>query len=479
MDHETVIGLEVHVQLKTATKLFCSCRAAFGREPNTLTCPVCTGQPGVLPVLNGQALRHAVTAGLALNAAIAPVTRFDRKNYFYPDLPKGYQITQYALPVAMGGFLEIEEPGGGGGLKRIGIARIHLEEDAGKTIHRDDSDLSLVDLNRAGIPLLEVVTEPEIASPREAHAFLQALKQLMQYTGVSDCDMEKGSLRCDANLSLRPAGETRLGARRELKNLNSFRNVERALVYEAKQQQKILARGEAVPQETLMWRESERMTAPMRTKEESHDYRYFPEPDLPPFRVPAGLVEELESILPESPLARKRRFTAVYGLSARDAGVLTAERKAADFFEACADACKDPREAAKWIQGPVMQEMNRRGTGIEGLRLTPEHIAKIISMVRKGNVSRQAARKVIVHMAETGADAEAAVAGMGLGQVSDSSALNTLVDSVIAGNAKMADEYRRGKDATLNALLGRVMKASKGKADPAAARALLEEKLSS
>jgi len=476
MEHETVIGLEVHVQLNTATKLFCSCPVAFGREPNTLTCPVCTGQPGVLPVLNGQALRHAVTAGLALNAAIAAGTRFDRKNYFYPDLPKGYQITQFALPIATEGHLEIEEPGGGP--RRIGITRIHLEEDAGKTIHRDDQDLSLVDLNRAGVPLLEIVTEPVIASPREAHAFLAALKLLMQYAGVSDCEMEKGSLRCDANVSIRPRGGAGLGARRELKNLNSFRNVEKALAHEEKRQREIVAGGGTVRQETLLWRESEGVTAPMRTKEESRDYRYFPEPDLPPFDVPAALVEELRAGLPESPLARKRRFESAFGLSPRDAGVLTAERKVADFFEACAGACGDPGEAAKWIQGPVLQEMNSRGTDIDGVNLTPDRIAGIVALVRAGKVSRQAARKVIARMAETGTDAEAAVAELGLGQVSDSTALDALVDSVIAESAGMADEYRRGKDATLNALLGRVMKASGGRADPAAARALLEKKLS-
>ena len=477
MRYETTIGLEVHVQLKTRSKLFCSCRNGFGRERNTLTCPVCTGQPGALPAVNREALHLAVTAGLALDAAVPPVTHFDRKNYFYPDLPKGYQISQFSHPVAEKGFIEIAPKDGAS--RRIGIARVVLEEDAGKTIHVEKSDTSLVDLNRCGVPLVEIVSEPEIRSPGEARSYLLSLKRLMQYIEASDCDMEKGSLRCDANVSIRPRGQEELGTRTEIKNLNSFRNVEKSLAIEIERQAAILEAGGKVLQETRTWRESEEVTAPLRSKEESRDYRYFPEPDIPPFPIPESLREELRARLPENPVARERRFISEFGLACNDAAFLIEDRKTADFFEACAALCGRPVEAALWIRTAVKEEMNRQGAPIDGIGIEPLHVARIIEMKESGAISHQAARRITPVMAETGKMPEELARELNLLQVSDDTVLEELVESAIARSTEAVTQYRRGKESALNALVGEVMRSSGGRADPHSVRRLLLEKLSS
>lgn len=473
--YETIIGLEVHVQLKTESKLFCACRNRFGDGENRLTCPVCTAQPGALPVVNRAALHLAVTTGLALHSDIPPVTRFDRKNYFYPDLPKGYQISQFSFPVAKNGYIEID--GDNGVPRRIGITRVVLEEDAGKTIHAEESDRSLVDLNRCGVPLVEIVSEPEIRSPGEARSYLRSLKRLMQYIGVSDCDMEKGSLRCDANISIRPSDEGDLGTRTEIKNLNSFRNVERSLAHEFHRQRGILESGGKVSQETRTWLESDEATAPIRSKEEADDYRYFPEPDIPPFSIPESLKNSLRARLPEDPRERSRRFVSELGLSSRDAGVLTSDRIVADFFESCVACCGRPAEAAAWIQTAVMQEMNRLRVPIDATRIRPEHVASIVKMKENGTLSHQAARKLFPAISRTGKSPEDLVVEMNIEQITDSRSLEEMVASVIVRCPEAASQYRLGKDAALNALVGEVMRASGGRADPHSVRRLLLAKL--
>ncbi|MFH1998861.1 MAG: Asp-tRNA(Asn)/Glu-tRNA(Gln) amidotransferase subunit GatB [Planctomycetota bacterium] len=475
MNFETFIGLEVHVQLKTATKLFCSCAADFGREPNTLTCPVCSGQPGALPVLNGQALALGIRAGLALGCTPATMTRFDRKNYFYPDLPKGYQITQYEHPIAKAGHLFIDLPGGIE--KRIRIREAHLEEDAGKTLHPEGSLTSRVDLNRAGIPLLEIVSEPDLRSPREAYLYLVELKQVMRYAQVSDCDMEKGSLRCDANISLRPMGMRSMGKKTEIKNLNSFHHVEKALHYEQKRQEQLLEAGGSLIHETRLWCEDKERTMPMRSKEEAHDYRYFSEPDLPVFTLPADRINEIRATLPELPRARRQRMIRTYHLPEEDLRVLTADPKVADFFELCAKVSQAPIEASNWIRSSVLQAMNERGVHIEQLDLSPDQVAGILVLIQAGRLSHQAAKKVFHVLLKQGGEPETVAQSLGLVQVSDASRLDRWVEEVMERNATMACEYRNGKEKALNALIGQVMKVSKGQANPGIVRALLLKRL--
>jgi len=483
---EPVIGLEVHVQLDTASKLFCPCPVEFGREPNSLICPVCTGQPGVLPVLNREALNSAIVAGLMLDCAISPVTRFDRKNYFYPDLPKGYQITQFAWPVAEHGSLEIGCVGRDGNRqdggertpsRRIEIKRVHLEEDAGKTIHRDDDDLSLIDLNRAGVPLLEIVSEPQITSPAEAYAYLTALKRLMRYCRVSECDMEKGSLRCDANVSLRLRDARELGTRTEIKNLNSFKNVEKALAFEIDRQRRVLIGGGRVDQETRMWRETEGQTAGMRSKEESHDYRYLLEPDLPAFPISEALREELRARTTEKPFDRQRRFISSLGLSPSVAAVLTAERDLADFFEACIAQGGQPGETANWILGPLLEIINDRGMRAGDQPLEAGQLVAVIGIVAEGKISRQAGRRVITAVIDSGRTVDAVIEELGLEQISNAARLEPVIDRVLESCATMVEDYRKGKRTVINALLGRIMGATRGKANPHVARKLLQEKL--
>jgi aspartyl-tRNA(Asn)/glutamyl-tRNA(Gln) amidotransferase subunit B len=483
--YEPVIGLEVHVQLATASKLFCRCEARFGAPPNTLICPVCSGQPGVLPVLNRAAFRLGVTAGLALGCRIDPVTKFDRKNYFYPDLPKGYQISQFDQPLCREGRLELELPDGRGGsaTRRISIQRAHLEEDSGKIIHPEGLDLSLVDLNRAGVPLMEIVSGPDLRSPEEASLYLQALRRLLRYAGVSECDMEKGSFRCDANVSLRPAGSTTLGTRTEIKNLNSFRFVMQALQAEIDRQGAVLDRGGKVVQETMAFDPDSGRTAPMRSKEEAHDYRYFPEPDLPRFDVDAVLapdsIESLRAALPELPAARAARFVAL-GLSRQDAELLAGERALADWFEGARQAAGDTPAVvvSSLILTDALRLCNERKLPIEGLATPPRAFGELAQLVHRGELSRQAASKVAQEMELRRDDSARLVAErLELLQLSDAGQLDGLVARVLAEQSELVERYRAGKLGVFNALLGAVMKASGGRGNPATVRELLERQL--
>lgn len=474
MNYEPVIGLEVHVQLKTETKAFCSCANLFGSKENSNICPVCLGLPGSLPVLNEKALKYGIKAALALGCAIRPYTKFDRKNYYYPDLPKNFQISQYDMPFAEHGFLEIKSDGG---LRRIRIKRVHLEEDAGKLIHPEGASHSLVDLNRAGTPLLEIVSEPDLFSSQDAYEYLTDLKLILQYLEISDCDMEKGSLRCDANISLRPQGSTGLGTKTELKNMNSFKAVKTALEYEIKRQAEVLSGGESMRQETRLWDEKRQSTHSMRSKEEAHDYRYFPEPDLPPFVISLKEIEDTARSLPELPRQKCLRFAKDFGLPDSDCRTLTASRQLADFFEACVSLGCQTKKAANWLIGPVSFQMNSRNKGIQELGLAPSALLELIEMTENGKISQLAAKDVLQGMLDTGENASKIVQDKNLSQVSDSSALKAIIDEVIAANKKSVDDYRAGKENALSFLIGQVMRLSKGKANPKAARELLIERL--
>ena len=475
MSLEAVIGLEIHVQLGTRSKLFCACPVEFGGHPNSRICPVCTGQPGALPVLNEAALRLAVQAGLALHCDIGEHTRFDRKNYFYPDLPKGYQISQLDFPVARGGWLEFEMEEGS--RRRAGIQRAHLEEDAGKAIHPPGEAHSLVDLNRAGVPLIEIVGEPDLRTPEEAAAYLTAMRRTLRHASVSDCDMEKGSMRCDANISIRPAGQTTLGTKVEVKNMNSIRNVERALQFEFRRQCEVQAGGGQIVQETRSFRDDEGTTISMRVKEEADDYRYFPDPDLPQIAIPPALVEQARAGVGESYFARRDRFEQELGLGRYDAGVLAEERDLATWFEATVTAGLDAKSAANWIQGEILAFLNEQSTELEALAIGPPDLAELGQLVGKGQLSHQAGKKVLRHMLEHGGSAAAATDALDLAQIQDTSTLATAVDEVVAAEEKIVADYRAGKGAALNALLGRVMRACKGKGDPQIIRDLLRQRL--
>jgi len=483
--YEPVIGLEVHVQLATASKLFCRCEARFGAPPNTLICPVCSGQPGVLPVLNRRAFRLGVTAGLALGCTIDPTTKFDRKNYFYPDLPKGYQISQFDRPLCRAGKLELDLPDGRGGSARraVSITRAHLEEDSGKIIHPAGLDLSLVDLNRAGVPLMEIVSGPDLRSPEEASLYLQALRRLLRYAGVSECDMEKGSFRCDANVSLRPAGTTTLGTRTEIKNLNSFRFVMQALQAEIDRQGAVLDRGGKVVQETMAFDPDSGRTAPMRSKEEAHDYRYFPEPDLPRFEVEAVLapdtIASLRAALPEPPESRARRFLEL-GLSKPDAETLVAERPLAEFFEQARRSAGGA--PAPLVAGLLLSEAlrlcNERNVPIDGLATPARSFGELAGLIHEGHLSRQAAGKVAQELeASRNASPREVAERLQLLQLSDSGELAGLVERVLAEQTDLVQRYRSGKTGVFNALLGAVMKASGGRGNPATVRELLQRAL--
>lgn len=476
MPYEPVIGLEVHVQLKTATKAFCSCANQFGSRENTNICPVCLGLPGSLPVLNEKALAMGVRVALALGCTIRNFTKFDRKNYYYPDLPKNFQISQYDIPFSENGALEIPQAAG---RRPVKIKRVHLEEDAGKLIHSEDSPYSFVDYNRAGTPLLEIVTEPDLFSPQEAYDYLTDLKLLLQYLDVSDCDMEKGSLRCDANISLRPEGTQGLGTKAELKNLNSFKAVKGALEYEIGRQTGLLEDGGRIIQETRLWDEKKQTTHSMRSKEEAHDYRYFPEPDLPPFVISQAEIDEVKKGLPELPEQKRARFMKDFVLTRKDAETLTASRNLADFFEACAAIASDPKKAANWIIGPVSFQMNSRNKDIQELALTPAALNELIALTETGKISQLAAKDVLQDMLETGKKPSVIVEEKNLGQVSDSSALGGIIEEVIAAQPKSVADYKAGKENALMFLVGQVMKMSKGKANPKTARELLIERLKS
>ncbi len=475
MAYEAVIGLEVHVQLNTKSKIFCSCSTEFGAPPNTHVCPVCLGLPGSLPVLNRRAVEYAVMAALALNCRINLKSVFARKNYFYPDLPKGYQISQYEEPLAEDGYIEIETASG---TKRIRIKRVHMEEDAGKNIHGEGDDPhSYVDLNRAGIPLIEIVSEPDISSPEEARLYLQKLRTIMRYIGVSNADMEKGELRCDANVSVRPAGSDRLGTKTELKNMNSFRHVQRALEYEIERQIAVIEEGGKVVQETRLWNPSLGITETMRKKEEEQDYRYFPEPDLVPLVLEETFVEEMRSRLPELPDAKKKRFMEQYGLPAYDSEVLCSSRELADFYEKAVASHDNPKAIANWVMVELLGRLNKEGRDITDSPVSPEQVASLVALIDKGTISGKIGKQVFDIMYSEGGDPESIVKERGLVQITDTSQIEAFVDEVISECPEEVKKYLSGKTKVLGYLVGQVMKKSRGKANPQLVNKLLREKL--
>jgi len=478
-DYEVVIGLEVHSELKTKSKIFCTCTTEFGGDQNTHACPVCLGLPGVLPVLNKQVVEFAMKAGLALNCQIAEFSKFDRKNYYYPDLPKNYQVSQYDLPIAEHGYIEINLEDGT--TKRIGVTRVHMEEDAGKLVHGgatiSQSDYSLVDYNRTGVPLIEIVSEPDMRSPEEAKAYLDKLKAILQYTEVSDCKMEEGSLRCDANISLRPWGQKEFGTKTELKNMNSFKALVKALEYEIERQAAILDEGGRIMQETRTWDENRGVTLSMRSKEEAHDYRYFPEPDLVPLVIDRAWVDRVRESLPELPDARKKRLVAEYGLPEYDAGVITASKDLAEYFDECLKHYKDAKVIANWVMGELLKHLNASGKDITECPIKPENLAGLLGLIEKGTISGKIAKKVFEDMWETGQAAEKIVEEQGLVQISDEGAIAAIVDQVVSANPQSVEDYKAGKERAIGFLVGQVMKETKGKANPGVVNKLLKERL--
>ncbi|MCZ6729830.1 MAG: Asp-tRNA(Asn)/Glu-tRNA(Gln) amidotransferase subunit GatB [SAR324 cluster bacterium] len=475
MEFETVIGLEIHAQLATQSKLFCGCSTEFGRAPNTNTCPVCLGLPGVLPVLNRKAVEFAVRLGLATHCSIRMDSQFARKNYFYPDLPKAYQISQYDRPICENGWLDILVEGAP---KRIGITRIHMEEDAGKLVHDGaDPQASYVDLNRAGVPLVEIVSEPDLASPEEARLYMEKIHSLVTYLGVSHGDMEKGNLRADANISLRPQGSTELGTRTETKNINSFRFVQAALDYEISRQREELLDGNKIVQETRLYDSLSKATYSMRSKEEAHDYRYFPEPDLPVVTLDEAWVESIRESLPELPDAKFERFQSEFGLSAYDAQVLVADRATAEFFEAVVAAGADAKRAANWVSVELAAHFNTDKTRVADLKFPPAYLAEIIAMIEKGELSSKMAKTVFDVLYESGQAPAEIVKEKGLSQVSDVGELEGIVNKIIADSPGQVEQYRSGKDKVLGFFVGQVMKATHGQANPAVVNELLKKKL--
>ena len=472
--YEVVIGLEVHVQLTTKTKIFCGCSPGFGQSPNSQTCPVCLGLPGALPVLNRQVVEDAIKAGLATNCQIAPRSIFARKNYFYPDLPKGYQISQFELPICEHGWLDIETEESGE--KRIGITRIHMEEDAGKLLHNDDNSSS-VDLNRACTPLLEVVSEPDMRSSDEAIAYLKQLHQIVVYLGVCDGNLEEGSFRCDANVSVRPWGQKELGTRAELKNLNSFRFIKQAIEYEVERQIDIIDDGGEVVQETRLFDPDAGVSRSMRSKEEAHDYRYFPDPDLLPLQVADEWVERVRNGLPELPLDKISRYQNDLGLPAYNAGVLAAERPVAEYFEALVALHNNPKICSNWVMGEVLGALKEKGLKIDECPVSPELLAGILKRIDDNTISGKIAKTVFEEVWQTGKTADQVIEEKGLKQVTDTGAIEAIVDEVIAANPGQVAEYRGGKEKLMGFFVGQVMKASKGKANPGMANQLLKKKL--
>ncbi|UHA74741.1 Asp-tRNA(Asn)/Glu-tRNA(Gln) amidotransferase subunit GatB [Paenibacillus sp. 481] len=468
--YETVIGLEVHVELHTNSKIFCGCSTQFGAPPNTHTCPICLGHPGVLPVLNRQAVEYAMKAAMALNCEISSVSKFDRKNYFYPDSPKAYQISQADQPIGLNGWIDIEVDGK---TKRIGINRLHLEEDAGKLTHVDGGYGSLVDFNRVGTPLVEIVSEPEISSPEEAKAYLEKMKAIMQYCDVSDVKMEEGSLRCDANISIRPHGQEKLGTRAELKNMNSFRGVQRGLEYEEERQADILDEGGQVVQETRRWDEAQGRTISMRGKEQAHDYRYFPDPDLVTMLIDEEWKERVHASIPELPDARKARYTSEFGLSSYDAEVITSSMKLADLFEQSLQYTSDAKAVVNWIMGDLLGFLNSNGLEVDGVKLTGQGLGEMIGLIEKGTISNKIAKTVFKEMLESGKSPQAIVEEKGLVQISDEGAIKAIVEQIVANNPQSVEDYRAGKEKAIGFLVGQVMKETKGKANPGLVNQLL------
>jgi len=474
MEFEPVIGLEVHAQLNTTTKIFCGCSTAFGAPPNTHTCPVCLGMPGVLPVLNRRVVEFTLRMALATHCDINPESRFARKNYFYPDLPKGYQISQYELPIARSGWIEIQV---GGDRKRIRINRIHMEEDAGKLIHDPLRPVSRVDFNRTGVPLIEIVSEPDLRSPEEAGAYLRQLRAIVRYLGICDGNLEEGSFRCDANVSIRPFGEQMFGIRTELKNLNSFKHVEKALQYEIMRQTETLRDGGRVIQETRLWDPDRNRSTSMRGKEEAHDYRYFPDPDLLPLTISTEWIERVRHELPELPEAKRDRFVDDYGLPAYDADLLTTDRELADYFETCLETFNNPKPVSNWIMGPLLGVLNATGKSIDASPVSPENLGRLLQLIEGGVISGKIAKTVFDEMAMSGHAPDRIVKEQGLVQVSDATQIETAVDKVMAANPDEVQAYRSGKTKLLGFFVGQVMRETKGKANPQVVNEVLSEKL--
>jgi aspartyl-tRNA(Asn)/glutamyl-tRNA(Gln) amidotransferase subunit B len=478
--YEPVIGLEVHVQLLTETKIFCSCSTKFGAPPNTNVCPVCLGLPGAMPVLNRKAVEFAVRAAMALHCQVRETSIFARKNYFYPDLPKGYQISQYDKPLAEHGWIEI--PAAGGGTKRIGITRLHLEEDAGKSLHEgfpDSAERTAIDLNRSGVPLIEIVSEPDISSPDEAYEYLTRLKEIVLYTGVSDCNMEEGSLRCDANVSVRPRGQKQFGTKTEVKNVNSFRFIRQALEYEIERHIEVLEAGGQITQETRLYNAAEGKTYGMRSKEEAHDYRYFPEPDLLPLVIDARWQEEIRKTLPELPDALRRRLVAEYGITDYDAQVLTVTRSLAEQFEAAARAARNPKRVANLVQSELMGRLKARGLSIEQSPISMRGVALSADLVETGAISGKQLKDLYDLCFERGQDFAVVYEKEKPQQITDAGAIERMIDEVLAANPRQLEQYRAGKKTVMGFFVGQVMKASKGQANPALVNELLTRKLES
>jgi aspartyl-tRNA(Asn)/glutamyl-tRNA(Gln) amidotransferase subunit B len=485
--YEPVIGLEVHAQMLSHSKIFCGCSTSFGKEPNSQTCPVCIGLPGVLPVLNRRVVEFAIKLGLSTHGDISPHSRFARKNYFYPDLPKGYQISQYQLPIVENGHLDIWVDGQ---VKRVGLTRIHMEEDAGKNLHEGIDGASHVDLNRAGVPLLEIVSQPDIRSSEEAVAYLKTLRDILIYLEICDGNMEEGSFRCDANVSIRPSGSEEYGTRVEIKNLNSFRFVQKAIEYEIKRQEGVLEDGGKIIQETRLWDSQQGRTSPLRSKEEAHDYRYFPEPDLVPLQVDADWVEEIKKGLPELPEAKRARFVKDFNVPPYDAGVLTSTRALADYFEASVRLLNKPKRVSNWIMTEVLRTLKGGEQGASSFIseqdeslffekiMPPERLAGLLKLIDQNVISNTIGKSVFEEMLQkTGASAESIVREKGVAQVSDEGALEGMIDQVIASHEKEAQEFRSGKEKLFGFFVGQVMKLSKGKANPGMVNELLKKKL--
>ncbi len=469
-DYEAVIGIEVHAQLLTETKSFCGCSAKFGAEPNTNVCPVCLGMPGVLPVLNKKVVDYAIKLAIATHCTLAHVSRFARKNYFYPDLPKGYQISQYELPLGEHGWIEIET---NGGAKRVGIRRIHMEEDAGKLIHDERQPVSYVDFNRAGVPLLEIVSEPDMRTPEEVVAYLKSLRDIMVYLGICDGNMEEGSFRCDANISIRPIGSSELGVKTELKNMNSFRNVQKALEFEIRRQRALVERGEPVVQETRLWDAAKGMTVGMRTKEEAHDYRYFPDPDLVPVVVDKAWIEKMERSLPELPDEKRRRFVSQYGLTVTEVEILSSDPSLANYFEAVVALFPHAKSVSNWILSELLRELNRGGHSALSCPVPPEHLAELLVLMDKGTISGRIAKTVFEEMYATGKKASTIVEARNLVQVADEEVLEGVVREVIADHPSEVQRYLNGEEKLMGFFVGQVMKKTQGKANPKTATTLL------
>ena len=474
MEYEVVIGLEVHAELSTKTKIYCGCSTEFGSAPNTHCCPVCAGMPGALPVLNEKVVEYAVRAGLATNCEIARESKQDRKNYFYPDTPRAYQISQFDLPLCAHGHVDIVADGKE---KTIGITRIHIEDDAGKLVHDNYTGGTLVDLNRAGVPLIEIVSEPDMRSAEEAVAYVEKLKGILEYIGVSDCKMQEGSLRADVNLSLRPVGQEKFGTRTETKNLNSFRSIARSIEFEIQRQKEILESGGTVYQETRRWDDEAGEGYAMRTKEEANDYRYFPEPDLMPIRLSEEYINSIKDTLPELPESRKRRYIAELGLPEYDAGIITSSKSLSDFFEVATKGCGNAKAVSNWIMTDIIRIAREKGIEYDELPFTPEQFAKLITLIDKGTISGSIAKKVFEEMSENGKEPEKIVEEKGLVQISDEGAIKEVVDKIIAANPQSVEDYKNGKDRALGFLVGQCMKEMKGKGNPQILNKLILEYL--